>query len=314
VLFEAEPRERQAVPPAVAWVTTQILRKVILQGTGIAANIGRPAAGKTGTAQQWRDAWFAGYVPQLSAAVWVGFPQGAISMVPPTTRTRVTGGSFPAQIWQAFMTRATKGMPVRNFRKPDATEVTVAIDRSRGCVADAGADPASVEMVTFVAGTEPKRCSAQPVAASAPTAPGLPAVVGMPLQDAVQVLVGKGYTTSNESEYHPGYPRGTVIRQYPGAGSDVPRGARVHLIVATQEKPYVVVPKVTGLTEREAKAKLRAAGFAVAIRHASKRRPGEPTGVVLSQDPAAGAERPSGATVTIILNPPPSPSPSPSPS
>jgi penicillin-binding protein 1A len=71
VLYEPDPVPQQVLNPAVAWTATQIMRKVILYGTATAANIGRPAAGKTGTAQEWRDAWFIGFVPQLSAGVWV---------------------------------------------------------------------------------------------------------------------------------------------------------------------------------------------------------------------------------------------------
>ena len=71
---------KQVVDPAVASAADQILQKVVLYGTGTAANIGRPQIGKTGTNQNYADAWFVGAIPQLVAAVWVGFPQGQISM------------------------------------------------------------------------------------------------------------------------------------------------------------------------------------------------------------------------------------------
>ncbi len=74
-------------------------------GTGTAAAIGRPAAGKTGTTQEYRDAWFVGYTPQVSAAVWVGYPEEQREMKDVHGR-RVTGGSFPAEIWAAFMKAA----------------------------------------------------------------------------------------------------------------------------------------------------------------------------------------------------------------
>jgi penicillin-binding protein 1A len=82
-------------------------------GTGTAASLGsRPVAGKTGTAQEYTNAWFCGYVRQLAACVWVGYPQGNIPM------DGVTGGSIPASIWHDFMIAATRGMPVRGFPEP----------------------------------------------------------------------------------------------------------------------------------------------------------------------------------------------------
>jgi penicillin-binding protein 1A len=97
-----------------------VLRGVVTSGTGRRADIGRPAAGKTGTTQLWRDAWFAGYTPQLAAAVWMGSPKGLESMQG-VAGVNVTGGSFPAQIWNAFMGAASAPMPVAEFSVPDAT-------------------------------------------------------------------------------------------------------------------------------------------------------------------------------------------------
>jgi membrane peptidoglycan carboxypeptidase len=76
-------------------------------------------AGKTGTANEWRDAWFVGYTPDLVAAVWVGFPERLRSMVPPATPIRVTGGSWPAQIWRRVMEPALGDSPVTAFPAPD---------------------------------------------------------------------------------------------------------------------------------------------------------------------------------------------------
>ncbi|HVM40865.1 MAG TPA: PBP1A family penicillin-binding protein, partial [Acidimicrobiia bacterium] len=119
VIYEAPKTRRRVLSQMVVRNVNQILQRVVTSGTGTAARLSdRPAAGKTGTAQQWRDAWFVGYTPDLVAAVWVGFPQGQISMTPPRTRTRVTGGSWPAQIWKLFMEEAHKGIPPSDF--PDA--------------------------------------------------------------------------------------------------------------------------------------------------------------------------------------------------
>jgi len=102
--------EKDAVDHDVVRTVTEALRGVIESGTGTAADIGRPAAGKTGTTQDNVDAWFAGYVPGYTAVTWVGYPE-------PKEMPGVTGGRFPAQIWQRFMSKAMEGREVKDFLK-----------------------------------------------------------------------------------------------------------------------------------------------------------------------------------------------------
>ena len=99
----------------VANSVTDILKGVITGGTGTKADIGRPAAGKTGTAQEWRDAWFVGYTPQLSAAVWIGNRDRPTSLFGVKGVGRVTGGSIPAETWKGFMLEALKDVPPTDF-------------------------------------------------------------------------------------------------------------------------------------------------------------------------------------------------------
>jgi membrane peptidoglycan carboxypeptidase len=99
-------------------LVTYALQSVIQSGTGTAANIGRPAAGKTGTAQEYRDAWFCGYVPQLVTCVWVGYPQGEISLTNVEGFSAVFGGTIPALIWHDFMSQATANMRIKDFAQP----------------------------------------------------------------------------------------------------------------------------------------------------------------------------------------------------
>src|SRR5205085_5870103 len=94
-----------------------MLTAVIGHGTGKAAALPRPAAGKTGTTQEYRDAWFIGYTAELVAGVWFGNDDD-------TPMNKVTGGSLPAAAWRAFMLAATKGMPVRPL--PSALPPTAA--------------------------------------------------------------------------------------------------------------------------------------------------------------------------------------------
>src|SRR5439155_4171066 len=88
---------------------------VISHGTGTAANIGRPAAGKTGTAENYQDAWFCGYVPQLVTCVWVGYPHRELSMQYIEGYAAVFGGTIPASIWHEFMTQALTDVPAESF-------------------------------------------------------------------------------------------------------------------------------------------------------------------------------------------------------
>ena len=119
VIFENAPQEERVLEPNVARTVTDVLRGVVDRGTGGRARIDRPVAGKTGTAQEWRDAWFAGYTPQLAAAVWMGSPVGQESMRG-VAGINVTGGSFPAMIWSSFMRGAVGPLPVIDFTPPDA--------------------------------------------------------------------------------------------------------------------------------------------------------------------------------------------------
>ena len=112
-------RGTQVIDPSVADLETYALQGVIQHGTGTAAAIGRPAAGKTGTAQNFHDAWFCGYVPQLVACVWVGYPQGEIGMYNVEGFPEVFGGSIPALIWHDFMTKAVANLPVEGFPSVD---------------------------------------------------------------------------------------------------------------------------------------------------------------------------------------------------
>jgi membrane peptidoglycan carboxypeptidase len=94
--------------PLFATRMVNMLKTVITSGTGTGANIGRPAAGKTGTSQDWRDAWFVGFTPDILTAVWVGNDGGA-------PMAKVTGGELPAQIWRKYMTVAEAKLPPRDF-------------------------------------------------------------------------------------------------------------------------------------------------------------------------------------------------------
>jgi penicillin-binding protein 1A len=111
------PHRRRVLTEGEAYVVTKILEENVLYGTGTAAGFGRPAAGKTGTTDDHADAWFAGYTPDLTSVVWVGYPQGEIPMES-VHGIAVFGGSFPAEIWHLFMERSLGGSAPRDWVEP----------------------------------------------------------------------------------------------------------------------------------------------------------------------------------------------------
>jgi penicillin-binding protein 1A len=115
-------RGNRVLEEPVADNVTKILKGVIEGGTGTAANIGRPAAGKTGTSENHENAWFVGYTPTLSTAIWMGYPQGNIRMAGIHGVASVVGGSLPARMWHNYMAEATRGVPVTDFNEPAPIE------------------------------------------------------------------------------------------------------------------------------------------------------------------------------------------------
>jgi penicillin-binding protein 1A len=119
VLEDNRRREPSRVlDEVVADNVTDVLRGVITGGTGTRANIGRPAAGKTGTSQASKNAWFVGYTPTLSTAVWLGYRDQPIPMYGIKGCAKMTGGCLPAPTWKAFMSAALKDVPVTDFNQP----------------------------------------------------------------------------------------------------------------------------------------------------------------------------------------------------
>ena len=111
-------RGKRVISTNDADLVTYALENVIGYGTGTSADIGRPAAGKTGTAQDYVDAWFCGYVPRLATCVWIGYPKGEIPLENVEGYSAVYGGTIPALIWHDFMLKATEGMAVQGFPAP----------------------------------------------------------------------------------------------------------------------------------------------------------------------------------------------------
>jgi penicillin-binding protein 1A len=118
-LLPLHNKGERVISSNVAAELTYALQGVVQHGTGTAAALGsRPVAGKTGTAENFQDAWFCGYVPQLATCVWVGYPKGEIPLTDVEGVYQVAGGTLPAEIWHDFMGPATANLPVKSFPKP----------------------------------------------------------------------------------------------------------------------------------------------------------------------------------------------------
>ncbi len=121
-LYTHAARPRRAIAASIARTVNHTLEQVVTRGTGTNARIGRPVAGKTGTTDDYADAWFAGSTPQLTTVVWVGSGSTPKPMVPPRTRIKVTGGAWPTQIWARFMSFAVQSMPIAEFPRASTTD------------------------------------------------------------------------------------------------------------------------------------------------------------------------------------------------
>ena len=164
LIDENMPKTEQVISPETAYLITSMLQSVIDHGTGRRAkDLGRPAAGKTGTTNDMNDAWFIGYTPQLLAGVWVGFDEKR------TLGKGETGGHVAAPIWERFMERAVEDEPILDFPVPAGISF-VWIDPHTGYRIPPGSGGL---LECFRRGTEPRVVTVQPARAPDQTAPGV---------------------------------------------------------------------------------------------------------------------------------------------
>ena len=148
-LWRQKPQRRPAISPETAAVTTDMLRAVVLEGTGRAAGrVGRPLAGKTGTTDGCKDALFIGFSPTIVTGVWVGLDHHE------TLGDKETGARAALPIWIDFMEQALRGQPYRDFALPEGV-VAVQMDAQSGLLASENC-PDAVS-AAFKRGTEPKQ-------------------------------------------------------------------------------------------------------------------------------------------------------------
>jgi len=151
VLEEARAEVREVMKPETAFVTTWLLKGVTEEGTAAKAKaLGRPLAGKTGTTDDYSDAWFIGSSPSLTCGVWIGTDKKE------TLGDGETGAAAALPVWIAFFEKALAGKPVEDFERPGGVSF-VSVDRRTGkrATAETGCDPTSLILESFVTGSEP---------------------------------------------------------------------------------------------------------------------------------------------------------------
>ncbi|MDQ4081627.1 MAG: PBP1A family penicillin-binding protein, partial [Actinomycetota bacterium] len=228
------PVERQILDPNTNALVTSLLRNVVEEGTGVHARLDdRPAAGKTGTTENYGDAWFVGYTPEIAVAVWVGYPTRLTPMLTEFNGEPVAGGTFPALIWKTFVSSAlrhTSAEP-QEFRAPDYEAVVPVrvVRRANELLLDNGHCRDAREVVSFV-GLEPERH-----ADCKPNEVDVPRVIGAPLEDAEARLASMPLTPKIiRRPARPGERLDVVVDQYPKSGT-----------LSSWDSVRIVVPKAT---------------------------------------------------------------------
>ena len=271
VLYEHQHAQQKVLAAGLADTVSSVLTQVIERGTGRSAKLDRVAAGKTGTGQDYKNAWFCGYTPDLATAVWVGFPLEEVAMTPPATRIRVYGGTWPAQIWRAYMSSALANQPVQ----------------------------------TFVEATTTTKVPPPPTSGAPGPPVAVPNVVGMSLEDGTAALRAAGFSVARVWVASTGKPPGTITGQSPAVGASAPTGSTVSLEAEAGASGTVAVPAVGGMTVGEAITAIGAVGLAIKVREQPQPADLPPVGPgkVWRQTPTPGVPAARGSIVTITANP-----------
>jgi penicillin-binding protein 1A len=291
------PVPRQMLTSAEADTIDQLLQGVVQYGTGKAAQLpGREVAGKTGTTENYGDAWFVGFTPQLVAAVWVGYPNKLIPMTTEFHGQPVAGGTFPALIWKAFMEKALAylKLPPENFTPPPseyAAPVTV-VNRGGVLMRDDGVCKNTAQLAFY--GGEPLLPSgrAAPAATCKANEVEVPDVVGWTIANARQRLEGQPLTPT--VVYRParaGERLDVVVGQIPKEGT---ASAHDPITLVLPKSLHGAVPKVVGLPLARAKAKLARLHLAVHVTGGSR-------GKVVKQSLRPATAAAPGLSITLTV-------------
>jgi hypothetical protein len=285
-------------PQAISWLVNgnaaiedQMLRGVVQYGTGTAAQLrGFEVAGKTGTTENYGDAWFVGFTHDIVTAIWVGYPNNLVPMLHEYHGHTVEGGTFPAEIWKAFMTKAIPYLKLTNTTIPSASipygSPTRVVFRDGRLEVDNGNCRGAATM-DFFSGQAPTT-----TATCKPNEVEVPNVRGETLDAAQTRLIGQPLdSTVSYKAAVPGKRAGLVVWQDPANGT-LSAYDKVHLVVS--RAVYGVVPRLVGMPVAKARA-------ALAKLQLHARVAGGSGGKVVSQKPASGVAAAPGMRVVLTV-------------
>jgi penicillin-binding protein 1A len=285
------PVPREALTSTQAGMINAILQKAVRLGTGTRAYLpDRPVAGKTGTTENYGDAWFVGYTPQLAVAVWVGYPDTLKPMLTEFHGEPVAGGTFPALIWKSFIESALKDKPALGFPYPTSPYVSSKLVVRRGdrLMLDNGVCNGPKEVVYF-AGSGPSKtanCLVNEVQ--------VPDVRRLDIAQAQARVEAQPLTP--ELVYKPAVPLqrpGIVVDQRPKRGY---RSSYDRIILVVSKATDGVIPNLVGRNVEDARKRLKRLKLEPKISY-TKGKPG----TVLQQKPRPGLAAAPGVEVQLVV-------------
>ena len=257
--YDADKNEKNTriLESPVAYYVTKILERVITEGTGKGANIGRPAAGKTGTTSDYKDAWFGGFTPELATVVWMGYLETSKPMDKINGRT-VTGGSFPADIWREFMSSALKDVPVSDFTSGSGELVDVEVCTESGLLPVFWCPKEKLGFMIFEKGKEPTEvCN---IHNKVP----VPDVTGQNINDVRQMFTDLNFVINEIYEFNDTYNEDIIFKTDPAPGTILEsltgEPLSINLYISQGSQTYDM-PDLTGLTKKSAAKELEDAGL-----------------------------------------------------
>jgi penicillin-binding protein 1A len=281
-----------------AAIIDYLLQRVVNEGTGKNARLadGRPVAGKTGTTENYGDAWFVGYTPQLAVAVWTGYPNRLVPMLTDYHGRPVAGGTYPALIWKSFMDRALpylhddpEAFPTPEF--PYSSPKRLVLRDGRWQL-DNGYCRNTIPVSYFSDSKLPKTAGCKPNEVEVPKVVGL-SYAAAKARLALQPLEAQPIYKPAA----PGQRLGIVLGQIPSLGARLSSFDTVRLVLA---KPlHGVVPNLLGLRVATARRRLTPLRARVVVRKGAR---GEGlAGHIVAQAPRPGVAAAPGMRVTLVV-------------
>ncbi len=276
---------------------TKILERVITEGTGKGANIGRPAAGKTGTTSDYKDAWFGGYTPELATVVWMGYLETSKPMDKIGDRT-VTGGSFPADIWREFMSSALKDVPVSDFTSGSGELTDVEVCTESGLLPVFWCPKEELGFMIFEKGKEPTQvCN---IHNKVPA----PDVIGQNVDDVRQMFTDINFVVNEIYEFNDTYNEDIIFKTDPAPGTILEsltgEPLSINLYISEGLQTYDM-PDLTGLTKKSAVKELKDAGLSSPdFKYEFSAE--QPLDKIFAQEPAADSQVTKASSITLYVS------------